>query len=439
MSQKGASVYSLLNQLGNRLVVSDGVKALIVNGVAVGEEDMAALNTVYRFTRPKNAENIGINAAYDANNNVYLYQGIVEFFRLFPEGVLYVLIVEAGVTQREMIEVHRPLLMKSPVVKKNERISSTALRRNTMNIIAETSWVNGLWEEVDEALKAWKPANALLESQGIFTGTLILDGSYLGDITTLGNIQELYDAPGCAVWVGMDNYVLLLSDYLANSADTLALLAMIGNRKACESPAALQVTNPPQKFFGQETLSMTDTLTGRWVLPRLSNGLIPSLMDDEDIEALNATKVCYCDGYHGYEGAYVINGSTAAPFDSDVTDIERWEIIQKAKHLAYQFFTPLKNKEVEIIDGKIEIGLHSWLENEATNRILGQLRAEGNISPYKGVEGAGVFLPRDYNYMTGEHDTDPDESVDPETLVVRIAIPIKGKLRNIVIYVGLKG
>lgn len=437
MAQKGAQIYNLDGQLGIKVVVSDAIKGLITNGVVTAEYD--TLGTVKRITGVKDAEALGINAAYDANNNCLVYESIKEFFRLQPEGILYFMIVDNEATQLDMIQTHWPALLASDVVWKNERISSVALKRNTMDDEYEPVQEDGYWDEVLDAINAWDTVNATLEQQGIYGGVVVLDGSYCDDTADLTNLRLLNNAPGCAVCIGQDPMIVNTNpDYFANYADTAAMLGIIAQRKACESMGALKIEVPPAKYRGQNTVSMTDTLTGRWMKSQLSNGQLLNELTPSEFDSLNAKGVNYFDRVYNYAGMYGVNGATVVEIVSDFAYIERYEILQKAKHLAYQFFTPLKNSVVDIKNGKLTEEKVAYLENEATNAVLGQLLFEGNISPYDGIEGAGVILPQDYNFITGEHETDPLQNVEPETLVVRMGIPIRGILRNITIYVGLK-
>lgn len=434
MAQRGPDISTLDGQLGVRIATSDAIKGLIINGPSTAQ---FALNEVKRFTRPEDAVAAGLNAAYDSNNKVLAYESVKEFFRLQPEGVLYVMLVAQNVTQIAMVQTHLPNLIKSPVVRTGERISSVALKRNVPTGF-EATIALGLWSETSGARQAWAPVNAALEAEGYFCGVVVVDGSYAGAVADLPNLRAINDAPGVAVCIGQDPNVANRDALFNKYADTAAMLGLIANRKAAESMAALQVENPPRKFRGQRVLSMTDTLQARWLRGALSNQVELSSLSATQINQLNAYGYNYFDRVNNFAGVYGVNGATCVELTSDFSYIERFEIIQKAKHLAYQFFVPLRNRVVDIVDSKIDPNFNAYLENEATNAVLGQLRFERNISEYQGVDGAGVFLPQDYNFITGEHESDPSQNLAPETLKVQIGVPIRGIIRNVTIFVGLK-
>lgn len=435
MSQKGPGVYSLDGQLGVRAVISDAINAYIFNGVStVG----VALGAVKRIVNLKGAEALGINASYDANNKVLVYNMIKEYFRLQPEGILYFMIVAENQTQTNMIQTHLPLLLKSSEIWDNERIGVVSLKRNITDEEYTPVLVGGYWKDAMDAIEAWPAANDSLEAQGIFTGTIIIDGSFSGPHGGYTSTHTLA-APGCVLCVAQDPYLASwITPQYNKYADTGAALGVFANRKACESPGAIQVENPPAKFRAAGKVSITEKLTNRWLTARLSNGGTLNTLTPAEIDTLNSKGVFYFDKVNNYPGVYGVNNGTCTETTSDFAWPERFNIAQKAKHLAYQFFVPLKDKVVNINDGKLTQELVAYYENEATNAVLGQLLFENNISEFKGVEGAGVFLPQDYNFITGEHETDPGQNTAPETLKIRIALPIRGILRNIEIFVGLK-
>jgi len=434
MAQFGPDIQTLDGQLGVRIATSDAIKGLIVNGPSTSG---FALGEVKRFTRPEDAIAAGINVAYDSNNKVLVFETINEFFRLQPEGVLYVLLVAQNVTQIQMVQTHFPALIKSNVIRAGERISSVALKRNVATGF-EPIIALGLWLETAQARQAWAPANSTLESEGYFPGVMVADGSYAGAVADLPNLRAINDAPGVAICIGQDPAVAGRDALFNKYADTGAMLGLIANRKAAESMAALQVENPPRKFRGQRVLNMTDTLRARWLRGALSNQVECSALTSVQINQINNYGYNYFDRVHNFAGVYGVNGATCVELTSDFSYIERWEIVQKAKHLAYQFFAPLRNRVVDIVDSKIDPNYNAYLENEATNAVLGQLRFERNISEYQGVDGAGVFLPQDYNFITGEHESDPAQNLAPETLKVQIGVPIRGIIRNVTIFIGLK-
>lgn len=430
----GPQVYSLDGQLGRTVSVTDNVKGLIYGGVATGA---MPLGVVKRITKLSDAEALGLTAGYDSTNKVLVHASIKEFFRLQPEGILYIIGCAKTVTQSVMISAMLPILLKSPEVK--ERISSVALKRNPAVDFTPTV-VDNIWNEITLAITQLATTTAALEVEGYFVGTVLLDGSFCNTTyASYKDIRALNESPGCMVVIGGDFDLASVDVAYKYYADVASALGLLAQRKCSESIAALQVAKPPKKYQSAKTLSLVDTSVGRYNNPQLSSGELISAIPTTTITDLIAKGYTLYAPYGNTAGVYAGGGGSAKPTTSDLAWHERFEVLQKAKHYTYQFFLPLKNKSVELENGKLSTDVVAYLETEATNAVLGVLREEGNISAFEGVEGAGVFIPNDYNFLTGRHDSgDTNLDIDPETLKVQVAVPIKGILRDFTIYVGLK-
>jgi hypothetical protein len=431
---QGPQVFSLDGQLGQKANIADNVKGLIYGGVATGG---MPLGTVKRLTKLSDAEALGLNASYDATNKVLVHASIKEFFRLQPEGILYIIGCARATTQAVMITAMLPLLLKSDVVK--ERISTVALKRNPAADY-EAVQVAGIWNEITPAITALATTLTALEAEGYYCGTVIIDGSYCNTTyASYTDIRALNECGGVMVVIGSDYDLANMDVVYKYHADVASALGLMAQRKASESIAALRVLNPPKKYKGASTLSLVDTASGRWLKPQVTSGELVTAVSSAQIQEFINKGYTLFGPYGNNVGIYAGGGGSAKPVTSDVAWHERYEVLQKAKHLAYQFFLPLKNSSVELVDQHLASDVVAWLETEATNAVLGVLREEGNISEFQGIDGAGVFIPNDYNFITGTHDSgDSALDIAPETLKVEVAVPIKGILRNFTIYVGLK-
>jgi len=76
--------------LGRREPSTDMVSGLIASGVAV--VGGAQLDTHYKLVEVKEAEDLGLDAAYDTANTILVYEHIKEFFRLNPDGELHIML-----------------------------------------------------------------------------------------------------------------------------------------------------------------------------------------------------------------------------------------------------------------------------------------------------------------------------------------------------------
>lgn len=90
MALNDVTITKLSGGLGRRLPNQDMISGLIANGVAVAGG--VQLDTVYELKSVKDAEDLMLDDAYDADNGVLVYEHIREFFRINPSGTLYLLL-----------------------------------------------------------------------------------------------------------------------------------------------------------------------------------------------------------------------------------------------------------------------------------------------------------------------------------------------------------
>lgn len=104
---KGPATNKLNGGLGRRNPSTDGIGLLVCGGVAASQY---VLGTVVKLIQLKDAENLGINAAYDANNAILVHHHISEYFRLHPNGTVFLMVVAQGTTMAEMCDKDEPYL-----------------------------------------------------------------------------------------------------------------------------------------------------------------------------------------------------------------------------------------------------------------------------------------------------------------------------------------
>ena len=90
----GPLINKLQGQLGRRNPSADSVFGLVAGGVAVTGK--LALGQVVKLIQPSDAAAVGVNQAYDANNNVLVYHHIERYFAYNPNGTLYLVVVAQG-------------------------------------------------------------------------------------------------------------------------------------------------------------------------------------------------------------------------------------------------------------------------------------------------------------------------------------------------------
>jgi hypothetical protein len=88
--------------LGRRSPSADMVSAIVMNGIAVTGK--IGLGEVHELRSVKDAEALGLDAAYDTTNNVLVFERINRYFMRNPSGELHIMLVAQSVTLAQMCD-----------------------------------------------------------------------------------------------------------------------------------------------------------------------------------------------------------------------------------------------------------------------------------------------------------------------------------------------
>lgn len=280
--------------------LQDNICGLLVNGpeVAASEGISGVVNgTVYPLTKVKDAEALGIDAAYDTTNDVRVYRHITEFYRMAGEGTkLFICVAPAAKTMKEIIEGYGQAL----IIAASGAIFYVAVAYNPAAGYVAT-YLDGIEEDVREAIApaqalhdwSWdtdRPVNLFLEGRGLnAAGAAALD---------LRNITEgaaALNATHVSLCIGQDwNYADALVGAGQKFADVGTLLgtkALIGvNRSVGEV----------------ESLDISSATKARWLKAGLSNHKTTEEMD-ADLSDFDTKGYIFGMAYTGISG-YRFNG-----------------------------------------------------------------------------------------------------------------------------------
>src|SRR5690606_2312258 len=166
----GGVDYKKLNGgLGGRNPSGDKVFGLIAGGVVTAEYD--TLGTIVQLLQLSDAEDLGIDAAYDSNNSVLLHYHIEEFFEDNPDRVLWLQVVAQGTSQTEMVDKAEAMaykMMTDEASRNKVRVIGTVL--NPVAPYAPTT-TDGIDEDVLTAIPKAQDLIDTLAAEGI-----LLDG-----------------------------------------------------------------------------------------------------------------------------------------------------------------------------------------------------------------------------------------------------------------------
>ena len=138
----GVKVNQVNGGLQRKSPSTDGVMLLVIAG-AVAATGLA-VKTALKLLTLKNAEDAGINAGYDDTNNIHAHYHIDEFFRVAPQGTLYV-VLDNGTLTSEDIKV---------IIRKNSEISGFAIARNDATTIVDFPAYKGAYQNIITELRA---------------------------------------------------------------------------------------------------------------------------------------------------------------------------------------------------------------------------------------------------------------------------------------------
>lgn len=299
--------------LGRRNPSTDGVMGLVTTGVAV--VGGLQLNTTYELNEIGDLEALLVTAAYDATNKTLIHHHVSEFFRMSPNGTLFLRVAAQTVTLTQLADVantHAKQLLQDA----GGKVNVIAISRNPATGYTPTL-TGGLDGDVLTAIPkaqelavsertAHRPVFTFVEGRS-FNGT----ASSATDLRTLG--AELV-----AVVIGQDAAVAALDSLYAGYAAVGTLLGTISAAKVNECVAWVR------KF------PLTRAVDNKFVTAALSSGILVANYTDASINTLNDKGYIFPRDFEGLTGFYWNDSHTCTSADSDFAQIENVRTIQKA-------------------------------------------------------------------------------------------------------------
>ncbi|MFD2787944.1 DUF2586 family protein [Hymenobacter rubripertinctus] len=381
-------------RLGRRTPSTDAIFGLVAGGLAVA--GLLALGQTVKLIQPEDAVAVGINAAYDANNNVLVYHHVKRFFHYNPDGTLYLKLVGQGTTLTAMCDTGgavQQLLLDEAT---NGEIKGVGVVLNPA--AAPAAFTTGLHSDVLTAVaKAQALATTLLES-AVFVDCILLEG-VLGAAatpTTLPNLR-LLASENVSVCIAADPAVLAVNGG-AGYAEIGAALGMLSIRKVSECLGSVDVTRKPEASKGTDTYPLTDLAGGYFLSSALSNGRRFATLSGADKSALGASGYIYAGRFEGFDGTYFNDSHSCTEVSGDYAYIEDNRVWNKAAKLVRQALIPVMRGDVEIdpATGFLPASTITYYQTKAGKTVkdmatAGELSGEPvvTIEPNQDVVGAG--------------------------------------------------
>jgi Protein of unknown function (DUF2586) len=297
----GVSTEKLQGGLNRLATGTDNHHAIICVGIPVGAIATAVNNAGKGvvITSPYDAEVLGINESFDANNGCKLHEDIVEYFDFAPTATLYLFnsIVKADL---------------KGFINQNKEIKGYGF--NT-DFNSEVSNIVAVLNEQQLIVDEFATENRLIDF-------VLVGFDNLDDFT-----EDLFDltAPNVSV--------------CANCSDDSGIvrvgsaLGMLAARKINENLGSVNIENKPLAKRGTQDYPLTDVKKGRWLDSYLPNGETVDSIDKALLNSIRAKGYIVVAGYEGYAGFFFENSYTCINRESDFAFIENNRTWNKAARI----------------------------------------------------------------------------------------------------------
>lgn len=404
--------------LGRQAPSEDAYSGLCMNGVDV--IGGASLNTVYELNNLNDAEALGLNKAYDLANDVLVWHRIREFFRLAPNGKLFIILVAQSVTLTQMALKSTTnglaKLLRDP--KCAGLIRQAAIARNPASGYTPTDGDSSFDGDVLTVTSGPAYSGAIINAQALAAEeetlkrpvTIFVEGRGFNGTTAAAIDLHLLSSGQVATTIAQDADVAALDALFGGYAAVECLLGMAARRAVNESVGWVADGN------------LQDQAEGIFIRPALSSGSLLSAYSDVpngDFDTLESKGYIFPKTETGYPGVFFNKGYTCVLETDDYARIELNRTMQKAIRITRVTLTPEINRSIPVdaTSGKMTPGICQYFEEKVENALDLMLQ---NVE----ISGKSVFV-------------DPNQNVISTSVVtVRISIVPTATAETITAYIG---
>jgi hypothetical protein len=309
--------------LGRREESQDGVSGLLANGVAV--VGGVQLDTVYRLSSIADAVALLITQAYDESNKVLVYEHINEFFRVNPNGDLYLMLVAQSVSFKDMLDKSnqnaKKLLMEGQGKIKQLAVAYNPVTAVT-NFTPASDAISKAQELANEEYSEHRPVQILLEGKGF-------------DIASPVDFRTL-NSKNVSVMIGQ---ALSIRNKVVSSTSPFETYAAVGTLLGAVSIAAVNQNIGWINNFNVLGGSLASPGISGKVFTQIANGTVETLNDNGSI---------FFRTHTGIAGIYFNDSHTCTSVTEDFAYIENNRTIDKAIALIRTALLPKLNSPISV-------------------------------------------------------------------------------------------
>jgi len=376
MSFNGANINKLNGGLGRTSDNEDRVIVLVCGLTTTGT---VVHKTVYELLDMTAVEALGITAASDALNGELTHYHLSEMFRLCPGFTFHLLPVAKTITVADLVADVAILGAIRGIKDRNiigiSGITSAALDVINVDVLALQGMVNAF------ALEHILIDGVILEGIAkTSAGNFFAAGVDIFDLRTLV-------AANVSVVVGSDPAQMALNAAYAKRAAVGTVLGMAAVRKVHEDLGSVDIEVKPSSRKGEESYSLTDQITGRWLSASLSDGTPFANLTLAQQKALSNKGYIYVGSFADFSGFYLSGSATAVTISSDYAYFNLNCIWNKAARIIRRTLIPKVRSKVpkETSTGYIA---STWISS-AQRAVLDKLQPMINAG---NIDAADVYI-----------------------------------------------
>lgn len=294
----GVKIEKLQGGLARKSPSLDSHLALIIKPIGTAPLDLVIANSGKGLvlTSLSQAEGLGLTVSASANGTTPFYEHISEFFRLAPEGTLYLYNDKSPAAVVTFLK-ENPAIKGFAIVDDfgiiTQEVTTANYQANVIDVLAAENRL------IDFGILGW---NGFTLAEGL-------------DLTTLS-------APQISI--------LVVGSGTSTFAAAGALLGMIAARKVNENVGSVNIQNKPLAKRGTADYPLTDKNLGLWLEPKLTDGTTIKSLTKAQLITLEANGYIFAASYEGYPGVFFTNSKTAITQASDYCFIENNRVWNKA-------------------------------------------------------------------------------------------------------------
>jgi hypothetical protein len=344
--------------LGAKSPSEDNVAGIVFGGVVPDTGTYTTLSTSVELLQAKDADALGLTTAYDAAKKVLVRYHIDEYFRLNPNGKLWIMVVAQATTLTQMCTLANAFVKKL-IDDSNNAVRDIGVVRNPATGYVATL-TNGLDGDVITSVSA-----AQLLVDDYLTRNIYIDGIWIegrevnGTISAIKDLRTLSSA-NVRVVIAQDSEVAALDALFAKTAAVGSALGMNGIRRVEEDLGSINVIDNPDKSV--ENYPLNNGVV--WEKPSISSGTLVKNLSAAEVQVLQDKGYIFADSWPSYPGVYFNKGNACTEADNDFAFISRMRTWNYFARIALRKFIPRYNKTVATVGGKMTtIEIASWQED----------------------------------------------------------------------------